>query len=39
MKGIEHCKKEEDRHQIEKAIRGGYLVTDKGFLSQVIIFN
>ncbi|GMN56452.1 hypothetical protein TIFTF001_025564 [Ficus carica] len=34
VKGIEHCKKEEDHHQIEEAIRGGYLVTDKGFLSQ-----
>ncbi|XP_024031625.1 probable protein phosphatase 2C 2 isoform X1 [Morus notabilis] len=34
VKGIEHVKKEEDHHQIEETIHGGYLATDKGFLSQ-----
>ena len=34
MKELQHFK-EDREHQLERAIRQGYSVTDKGFLSQV----
>lgn len=34
VKELEHVKMDED-NKLQEAIRGGYLVTDKEFLSQV----
>lgn len=37
LRFLENAGKGEDDHQLEEAIRGGYLITDREFLSQQVI--